>query len=73
MKLENKLRSWVIYDHPKDHPDYFIARLWKNNEPTTNYIASTSYEVIEQQMLKYGFVKLQSHESDDPVIMEVWL
>jgi len=73
-----KLTMWTVYDHPLDHPDCFIARLWEclpSPTPTTHTLkAPTLYELrrlLQQQ--NPSLVRLNRSVDDEPQIVEVWL
>lgn len=65
----------VIYDHPKDYPYSYIARVWefKVNRPTSVAISNTSLDAIREQLRMAGFTPFPRHPEDDPCIVEVWL
>lgn len=66
---------WVIYDHPRDFPQYFVVRpqiVWGG---LIRFGVATTYETLEQarSALPPGLYPLGRHESDDPAIAEVWI
>jgi hypothetical protein len=67
------LSMWVVYDHPKDFPDYFVARQWRGEQPTENVIMASGLELIHHQLIDMGLVKLERMQGDDPKILETWL
>jgi hypothetical protein len=67
-----KIALWVIYDHPKDMPDCFVARKWLTDRPTEVILKSDSLEVLRSS-LPHGLHRLPRHINDDPSILEVWL
>ena len=72
------LRMWTVYDHPKDLPDYFVARLWhcyakEPALPTGIFLKCEALEPIRDFLLQHGFTCLPRSPLDDPVIVEVWL
>ena len=75
--MKDVLSIWVIYDHPSDYPDSFIARryfsYYEIQEPTMDVIVAPDYEYIRNALEKYGLVKLDRHPNDDPKIMEIWI
>lgn len=71
--MPDGLPVWVIYDHPLDYPDCFVARLWVGEVATGETIASTDIEVLRDAMERMGLVKLLPMQGDDPVILETWL
>ncbi len=68
------LSIWVVYDHPRDYPDCFVARCFIGEQPTPSIIVSTDLDrirdVLEGEM---GLVKLMRMPGDDPKIVETWL
>ena len=75
---EPGLPIWVVYDHPADFPDAFVARqhiaTGDGAGPTTAYITGDDLDAIRrflQQLL--GLVKRDRQPDDDPVIVETWL
>jgi hypothetical protein len=65
---------WVVYDHPRDFPSNYVARLWINDKPTESMMIGPDLEKLRQAIWKHGAtVKLMPHEGDDPVILETWL
>lgn len=67
------LSMWVIYDHPTDYPEWFVARQWLGEEPTGKAVFSNDLEVLRQHMRDRGLGCLTRMPDDDPVIVEVWL
>jgi hypothetical protein len=67
------MNIWVIYDHPKDVPDFYVARRWENDRPTGEAYFDRDIEALRSLFRKLGFVCLKRAENDDPVIMETWL
>lgn len=65
---------WVIYRHPRDHPESYVARLWVGNDASIDdfVIADTLIE-LQQAMIEAGRYRLNRMPGDDPVIVEVWL
>lgn len=67
------LQIWVVYDHPSDFPNNFVARCFINNVPTTSIMVCPDLGKIQDQMVEMGLVKLMPMPGDDPVILETWL
>lgn len=70
------LHIWTIYDHPKDYPDSYVARLslvGPGITAVTNamFTADTLEEL--RRLLPLGLTRLPRQERDDPVIVEVWI
>jgi hypothetical protein len=66
------IEIWTIYEKPRDFPDSFVVRLFKNATPTiVFYIADTlerarDYIPPDKQML-------DRHPSDPASIVETWV
>jgi len=70
--------QWVIYDHPKDHPDHFVVRRWSiraGGQPMpmpAEFILSASLDEARTH-IPQGLFKMNTMPADDPVIVEVWI
>lgn len=77
---------YTIYDHPRDHPGYFVVRPWDvdpksdpqarlriapNGQPVCGLFAEL--ETAREYCAQFGLVKLTRAEHDDPSVIEVWL
>ena len=69
----SELTMRVVYDHPSDFPDRYVARLWEGEKPTSNVKVSRDVEKIRRHLAGMGMVKLMRSPEEDPVIMEFWL
>jgi hypothetical protein len=67
------LTIWTIFDHPKDYPEYFIARKFVGEWPTQELFGSRNIEELRRVMVNRGLTRLDRHPDDDPVIVETWL
>ena len=72
------LPMWVVYDHPLDMPDRFVARRWltlPNNRPTQEVLTADKLDDLRYaiQRAMPGAVRLDRSPDDDAKIMEVWL
>jgi hypothetical protein len=67
------LPIWVLYDHPTDWPDWYVARLFVNETRTGNMLFCRNIEPLRDEMVRRGLVPMMRAISDDPVIMETWL
>lgn len=70
---DDRLSVWTVYDHPRDWPDYYVAREWKLDEPTDNFECYRDLERLRRAMQTKGLVRLERNPGDDPVILETWL
>lgn len=77
MSKKRSLEWWVVYDHPKDYPDGYVARKWIANAedagPTDVAMWSNNLEEVRDFLENLGLVKLARDPSDDPVIVESWI
>jgi hypothetical protein len=70
---------WVIYDHPRDFPQHFVARKQVAMEgyvvASGVFLLATDLERLRERLLTVqpGLVRLDRHPSDDPVIVETWI
>lgn len=68
--------QYVIYDHPRDHPDHFVVRAWdiKPGGPTLREARGLFYELDRARAYcaQFGHVRLERMPDDDPKIIEVW-
>jgi len=71
-----EMQQWVIYRHPRDYPDKYVARLWgvwQGEIVATDEMALA--ETLQQirRMIPPGLYCLGRFEDDDPCILEVWI
>lgn len=71
--MSDGLTIWVVYDHPSDWPNYFVARQWLGETATGNMLMDWDLERLRETLQRLGLVKLDRMEGDDPVILETWL
>lgn len=72
------LEMWVVYDHPKDHPNHFIARRWDVKQGggltiTRDVIITSDLNSLRIELLAKGKSRMERRLDDDPVIKEIWL
>jgi hypothetical protein len=71
-----QLLIWTIYDHPKDFPEWFVARPFiirpKTSGPMPMHLIAKSLDTL-RLMLPDGLTCLQRQPTDDPTIIEVWV
>lgn len=76
-EMAEGLSIWTVYDHPKDVPDYFVARrsvAGANGVALTNdAFVSTDLNELRAELMARGLTRLMRSPEDDPVIMETWL
>jgi hypothetical protein len=74
----NILPMWVVYDHPKDWPEFYVARKWMtggspDGTPTDHVIMDRDLENLRRTLWRLHLVKLDRMEGDNPVILETWI
>lgn len=67
------LLSWVIYDHPADFPDVFVARLFDGEDPTVEIMVCPDLETIRDELHRRGFIPFARVDEDPPAVVETWL
>lgn len=69
------LSIWVVYNHPSDQPDVFVAREMicsaMKVQPGEMFTAPTIDEL--RSLLPQGLHRMLPMKGDDPVIIETWL
>jgi hypothetical protein len=75
---EDGLSIWVVYDHPLDHPDEYVARRHvalgeRPTGPTSDVIRSRNLELVRDELERRGLCKLDRLPEDLPHIIETWL
>lgn len=76
--MSESLEIYTIYDHPSDHPEYFVVKRQIINGTghywDLNYIFASIYlEECRDEMIKLGLCPLPRYPEDDPVIIESWI
>jgi len=70
--MGGKLTSWVIYDHPKDYPDFYVARKFHGENPASeHYLAGSLNEI--RAMIPRGLFRIVRGINDELSIVETWL
>jgi hypothetical protein len=67
------LTIWVVYDHPLDWPDHYVARRWDGELPTEDLVVTFDLELLREHLADKGLARLDRRRNDDPVILETWL
>jgi hypothetical protein len=73
---DETLPMWVVYDHPADYPDAYVARqhvVGTSGNTPTNRVMVGELESIRTRLATQGLVQLYRHQDDDPAIVETWL
>lgn len=72
----DSLELWTIYDHPTDHPDYYVARKWiitDDGPQATNKACYGPTLDDVRAALPPGLYRIAADPNDDPVILETWI
>ncbi|HET9538090.1 MAG TPA: hypothetical protein VFP43_22545 [Mesorhizobium sp.] len=72
------LRMWTVYDHPKDYPDCYVARMFEVDaegpRATGSIIIMESLERLRDTLaFEMHLTPMKRNPEDDPVIVETWL
>lgn len=71
--MTNALPIWTLYDHPRDYPTEYVARLFIGEKPTDQVLTSKSLDLLRSEMVARGLSCLTRSPGDDPKIIETWL
>lgn len=75
--MTTELQMWTIYDHPRDVPNAYVARMHVveagATHPADVAMISNDVEKIREFMKRLGKIKLMRDPRDDPVILETWI
>ena len=77
---KEQLIIWVIYKHPSDYPNKYVARKWTKPTdskkrtllPTEIKLIADSIEEIRSKLPKF-LTRFERDISDDPCIVETWM
>lgn len=68
---------WTVYDHPKDYPDRYVARMFDVTagkvRPTLATIMSSDLEWLRAALREMHLTRLERSPEDDPVVLETWI
>jgi len=78
MTEEGVLSLWVVYDHPIDYPDAYVARLHEvsgqgRQRVTHHVLTADNLTEIRAALAAFGLTRISRSVEDDPVIVETWL
>jgi hypothetical protein len=80
MSDKNVMTQWVLYDHPRDVPDCYVARQVRirsggSLEVTRTALMSDNLKFISDTLftLYPNLIYMPRMDEDDPVIMGVYL
>ena len=75
--VEPLLSVWVIFDHPRDCPDMFIARRFTirphHVDPTEDVLRAATLDPLREMFMRRGFVRFARDPRDDAKIVESWM
>lgn len=69
------LPVWVVYDHPNDYPEGFVARMHvviPSEGPTMMKVEADTLKGVREQ-LPPGLTRIPRDPNDDPKIVECWI
>lgn len=70
------MKQYAIYKNPRDYPDDFVVRVWIIGPGTVQagpMICAVPTLEEARASLPEGLDQIPRFESDDPVIVEVWM
>lgn len=62
----------VVYDHPKDYPNSYVARIWDTDKPTNVIVANENLDSL-RSLIPKNMGCINKFETDDPCMLEIWL
>jgi hypothetical protein len=69
------LQMWTVYEHPLDHPDGYVARLFNVGRDgavaTDEVIMGDTLQAVRSQIPQGLFCMVRSPD-DEPQIVETW-
>lgn len=72
----DELNQWIVYDHPTDYPNVWVARRWtvsaRGVTPTDDVRTADTVEELRQPLRDAGLIMLTRSPEDDPAISEIW-
>lgn len=64
---------WTIYDHPVDHPRWFVVRVWYGEVPGEMCLRADLEMARKAAWTMGASVSLARSASDDAKIVESWI
>ena len=71
-ELKIRLPIIVIYKHPSDYPDHYVARLWDVDRPTKYMSLAYTLEGARKSIPARSS-KFNRQAGDVPTIVETWI
>lgn len=72
----NYLSMWILFDHPDDYPDHFVARrrliLPGNDLAMPEAYLSASLDALRNHFSAQGLSRMMRDPEDAPKIIEIW-
>ena len=62
----------MIYEHPEDYPDCYVARVFNEDKPTNICAIAKTYEELREKWCLSGWAMVSNHRDDDPSVYEIW-
>lgn len=75
-EARERLPMFTVYDHPRDFPHAYVARLWltlPEAQPTELMLAHPELDVLRDELAHLGLTQLNRSPGDDPAILETWI
>ena len=66
------LELWVVYKHPKEYPNKFVARKWILDKPSSETVFGNTINEARLAIPK-GLTRFLPDTQDDKCIVEIWL
>lgn len=64
----------VVYDHPTDYPDNYVARVFEVGNPTNTVIVKDNVDEIQEDIRKNTYMIFFPRDAaDKPCIVGVWM
>lgn len=64
----------AIYEHPKDYPKYYVARVFDVDKPTDTVILKNTLAAVQEDIKENTKMMFFSRETeDDPCIVGAWI
>jgi hypothetical protein len=70
------MEIWVLYDHPQDYPDSYVARKFWVDVPTAEIVISDSLQDLRhivKSVEQRELTLIERSDCDAPCIVECWL
>lgn len=69
-----KLPAIVIYEHPKDYPEYYVARVFDGDKPTDTIILKPTLAAVQEDIRdNANMVFFARGADDDKCIVGAWI